>query len=450
MKKKVLLTMSAILGASTAHAVIRTDSLYSSSVGASRAGSQPSIAPTENVFTESRLTIGSYIYVGAYPGALGVSQGAGLSSAAGAFGGYVYVLPGSYLDGDSPVNQHSTVTTEAQVIKVATQAQLNIISDRIREAMGGTSMAAGGNTVSLLNIGGNAGSNHQEAGLWARASYDRITDASSFGNWDANLWSAALGVDYKFVDCFLAGISVNYNFLKGDTFFNSGTIKDHSWGVSPYISFQAMEWLDFDAVVGYNRVHKKRTRRGPSTATVAVSVGSGPEITGNPESKRYFGALFANLTHTVEGCDWLLRLGVTHAEDRQEAFKEDGENALVGPNNYTDMKSKIDQAHVRLQLGFNDNRLVTPYVFGSYAYDLKKQRSDVPDAPIAQALAPIAGVTPVIYAGPNTDRRRNTWGGGIGLSFNKHHCWTGGIEVNYRENKKLRDFGVVGRIRYVF
>lgn len=343
----------------------------------------------------------------------------------GSGGGYIYVDQDSIYAAGVAANQNSTVVTEVRATQVATQEITNMITARIDERQGRGGNAGSANSTNLFK-GGNAGSLENKFAVWGRADWTRIDDNTAGGKWDANLWTLVLGGDYKFHDRMLAGLSFTYSYMHGKTKFNNGKIQgDHGFGVAPYMNVRALDWLDFDAIVGYTRVNKDRSR---------TAVGTGQKVTAKPHSDRWYATLAANAHHQINRWALLGRLGYNHAQDKQKSFTE------TNGDRYTSQTVKMNRVFARLQGGYQVNESMMPYLFLTYAYDFTMTKLGLASE---SANAPL-------YQNPEKNRGKHTYGGGLGLSFVKGQNWTGGIEYGYAQAKKVRTHNANLRLRYAF
>jgi len=190
-----------------------------------------------------QLAVGSWIQV--------------VGQANGGAARYIYVQAGTYLDGDSALNQDSTVITETQVTRVATGAQMSMISRRIDNVMG-TQSQASAESVSLT--GGNSGPDSKNRNVWAEVGFNDIAMTKSELKWDANLFTAAIGTDRKLNDKIIGGLALTFSYLNGKTKYNHGNIGDYAYGIVPYASFKVTNKFSIDAMAGYNYVQKHRDR----------------------------------------------------------------------------------------------------------------------------------------------------------------------------------------------
>ena len=343
---------------------------------------------------------------------------------------------GYYDNGYTAASQNSTVVTERLVVTVASEAQANAVLSQISDRLD-THTAPSGNSFSLLpQKGANAGASDQRSSVWARVGIDNLreNDVTTLGGWNANLWSLALGYDYKFNDKFLAGLALTYSNLNGTTKFNNGKMRDNAYGLVPYVAFRVMPCFDIEAMMGYSRVSKSRSR-GTAASTTDRDL-SGAKVTSSPKSNRWFGALYGNYRHHIQKWNLLARLGYLYATDRQKSYTEGG--ASTRP--YAGLNNSVNRVSLRLQAGYKVSNMVEPYGFLTYARDFGATKMSFSSN--TSAL--------VNYVDPNTRRSNNTFGGGLGLNANMGCSWTTSLEANYAQSKKFRNIGGMVRVAKKF
>lgn len=363
----------------------------------------------------ARFQAGAWVYQGS----------AGVAAVAGDNGGYVYINGNSVYAGNTAGNQSSLVVTEEKLTRISIAAVTDIISARL-DTRTGRNGGAGASSTSLLDTNGtNGGSAENPFGVWSRFDYTRIDDSTSGGKWDANLWTLAVGGDYKFNARFLAGLALTYGYVSGDTKFNNGKIEgDHAFGVAPYLNVIASNWLDFDAIFGYMRVNKDRTR---------TPVG-GVKTTAKTDSNRWYGSFAGNAHKTINKFALLARLGYTYGRDNQDSYTEsDG-------GRYGSQDTTVSRLFIRLQSGYQLNKAVTPYLFVTYDHDFTQTNTHL-DSGINNSFTG--------YKRPKQDAD-NWYGVGGGVSFMGGRNWSGGAEYGYKRTNDINLHNVNVRLRYQF
>lgn len=360
------------------------------------------------VSNTGRFTPGSYVYMN---------------------GQYFYVDGNSPYAGGSVNRQHSTVVTEVQVTRVATQQQLNFIEDRLSDLHGGNSSSGSANLLDTKG-GANGGSHDGATGVWAKAGWTHLDDDTSNGSWDGHLWTAMIGMDRKLNKHFTAGLGLYYSFLDIDTKFNNGDGEDHAYGVTPYLGINVNHWLSFDVMGGWAHVDKDRTRK---ESTIA---GTTRKVKGKVDSDRWFAGVFANLKHQMNRWGLLLRAGYHHAEDRQDSFRENN------GDRYTKQNVHLDILSAKLQAGYKANDTLEPYVNGRVSYDADRTK--------IKGLAPTFVSSNVTYIDPTTRHKKFGFGLGAGLNITGKNGWGGNLGYDFGSNKKLKTHSVSAKVRYQF
>ncbi len=338
-------------------------------------------------------------------------------------GGYFYVQAGSIYAAGDYRDMHSTVVTEQLTTREATMAQIGMIQNHLD----GSSMGA------ITPTGGNGGALNKRFSMLGRFDWRNMKEDITGAAWKANLYSFALGGDYKVNDRVALGLALTYSFLDGDTSFNRGKMRDQAWGVVPFVRVAANKWLGFDIIGGYSRVSKKRTRVVQYNETSALN---GTAVEGTPKSNRWFGAIFANMTHNVNKLNLLARLGYNHMEDKQKAFSENNGKKYVAQT------IKGNSGHLRLQAGYDVTRTFQPFMFGTYDYyrvDKVKLNDGV-------------NLDKSVNRNPNfnTKRGKNVYGGGLGLNIAGANNVTGGVEYGYKQAKDFKVHDLTMKVKYEF
>jgi len=350
---------------------------------------------------------------------------------------------GSYYDnGYTAATQNSTIVTERRVATVATEAQTNMVLSQISERLDSHTAPAGTSLSLLPQSGGNAGASDHRGSMWARAGIDHMNEnnITSLGGWNANLWTLAIGYDYKINDKVLLGAALTYSNLNGSTKFNNGNMRDNAYGLVPYVAFKVSPCFSIDAMAGYSRVNKKRDRG--TAASNTDNALSGTKATSSPKSDRYFAALFGNFKQQVNRWNLLARLGYTYVTDRQKSFNEangsrDLTTGAYSTRNYSGITNSVNRASLRLQAGYKASTTVEPYAFLTYALDFGATKMNLPDT-FKDALGQTNDSS---YVSPNKQRSNNTFGGGLGLNANLGNNWGSSIEGSYMQSKKFRNIG---------
>jgi hypothetical protein len=342
-------------------------------------------------------------------------------------GGYFYIGADSFYAANSLSNQHSTVATEQMTTREATMAQIGMIHNHLDNSSVGA----------MAPTGGNGGCEGKRWSVLARFNWTNMKEDVKRAEWKANIYSFALGGDYKVNELVKLGLAFTYSYLDGDTAFNRGTMRDQAFGVVPFARIKATKWLAFDVLGGYSRVEKKRTRKLQFSDNPALN---GVQVQGTPKSDRWFGAAYANLTHSINKLNLLARFGYSHSEDKQKAFTENN------GDRYTSQTVKNDAGHVRLQAAYAVTRMFEPGVFGTYDY--VRSSENFKDTGVVEP----SNTNPTITRNPNLDsaRSKNVFGGGVLLNIRASDRVSGGVEYGYKQSKDLKIHSVDLKVKYAF
>ncbi len=362
-------------------------------------------------------------------------------------GAKAYYEGSAYDYGYTAATNNSTIVTERRVATVASEAQANMVLSQISARLGSDTAAAGTSFSLLPTKGGNAGATDNRSSVWARAGIDHMNESNitRLGGWDANLWTLAIGYDYKINDKVLLGAALTYSNLNGKTKFNNGSMRDNAYGIVPYAAFKVAPCFDVDVMVGYSRVNKKRDRG--TAATIDDQALSGVKATSSPKSDRYFAALHGNYKHHINRWNLLARLGYLFVTDRQKSYTERNGITNINPGggvgninkqdkSYLGLTNNVNRVSLRLQAGYKASPTVEPYAFLTYALDFGATKMKF--AGVANGGADLSSGG---YVDPNSRRSNNTFGGGLGLNANLGNNWGSSIEGSYLQSKKFRNIG---------
>ena len=118
--------------------------------------------------------------------------------------------------------------------------------------------------------------------VWGHGSYTAVDNdhvsGSSDNRYDGDVWGYNLGLDYRFSDAMIAGLSLGYNDTDLTTTFNDGSYKERAFVVAPYAILRPLENLTVTAEAGYSFGDVDVTRNNDS-------------VTGSTDSEMWYGAL---------------------------------------------------------------------------------------------------------------------------------------------------------------
>jgi outer membrane autotransporter protein len=139
-----------------------------------------------------------------------------------------------------------------------------------RMAMMGSFDSSTGQGMNLLGLGptdqGDVGG---ASGIDGRSAFDNVTPFTVWGHgsftsvdndhvtgttdsrYDGDVWGYNVGLDYRFADALIAGLSLGYNDTDLTTAFNNGSYQETGWVASPYVIYRPIENLTISGEAGY-------------------------------------------------------------------------------------------------------------------------------------------------------------------------------------------------------
>lgn len=179
--------------------------------------------------------------------------------------GAPYTIPGSVVSVNSkdvqppppPPSQTKPPTFLPQILRATSLQQANTISNVAGNASSPRALKTPGAPirVSLGNEKGMAaGDAPSKLNAWVNASDTTIGSSASASTFDGNVTNAIGGIDYRFSDKLVAGVSVGYDRVsldfKSAVLANSG-LSSNGWMVAPYASYQINDIFSVDGSCGY-------------------------------------------------------------------------------------------------------------------------------------------------------------------------------------------------------
>lgn len=276
-------------------------------------------------------------------------------------------------------NQPGTVTAASAILQTAATQTAGLISDRVSAALAGTSGFNVASNSITASTGLPAGNNHHGIGLWASASYTDSEDDNADTRFDADAYTAFVGVDYKVTPRTVIGLAVGYEDTEIDTQYNAspvtgeeGNVDGDGYTIAPYIGIELSPKATFELSGGYSDLEYDSLRFDPNL---------GNRITGSTDADRYFVNAALSGKHTFRE-RWNLRgqLSVFYAEEEKDAFVEtvadpaefDGIERIAQDS----VETSFGQAGLDAELGYAF-RYVEPYALVGLEYDFEKDDSPV-------------------------------------------------------------------------
>jgi len=118
--------------------------------------------------------------------------------------------------------------------------------------------------------------------VWGHGSFTAVdndhVNGTTDSRYDGDVWGYNIGLDYRFADALIAGLSLGYNDTDLTTSFNNGSYQETGWVASPYVIYRPMENLTITGEAGY----------GMGDIDVTRDNGA---VSGNTESDMWYAAL---------------------------------------------------------------------------------------------------------------------------------------------------------------
>ncbi|RCK33473.1 hypothetical protein TH9_11385 [Thalassospira xiamenensis] len=91
--------------------------------------------------------------------------------------------------------------------------------------------------------------------VWGHGSFTSVDNDHVSGTtdsrYDGDVWGYNVGLDYRFADALIAGLSLGYNDTDLTTSFNNGSYQETGWVASPYVIYRPIENLTIAGEAGY-------------------------------------------------------------------------------------------------------------------------------------------------------------------------------------------------------
>ena len=118
--------------------------------------------------------------------------------------------------------------------------------------------------------------------VWGHGSFASVdsdyVNGGTDNRYDGDVWGYNVGLDYKFADALIAGLSLGYTDTDLTTAFNSGSYQETGWTASPYIIYRPVANLNIVAEAGYGMGDIDVTRDNNT-------------VSGNTESDMWYTAM---------------------------------------------------------------------------------------------------------------------------------------------------------------
>jgi hypothetical protein len=197
--------------------------------------------------------------------------------------------------------------------------------------------------------------------VWGHGSFTSIENdyvsGANDSRYDGDVWGYNLGLDYRFDDALIAGLSLGYNDTDLTTAFNNGSYRETGWTASPYVIYRPVQNLTISGEAGY----------GMGDIDVMRDNGT---VSGNTTSDMWYAAL--TTSYRVRPVDTILlsltpSVAVLVASKTVDAYSEsDGKTNPTSRSNTRQIKPAIEAAY---DFAPTRSLTVTPFVETGITYD---------------------------------------------------------------------------------
>lgn len=342
---------------------------------------------------------------------------------------YVYGFV-TYNDGKNAANETRMIAQNTAT------AESTVLSERIEDRISAAHLEQAPNqpgVFALGNGGMNAGNQPTKAGVWAMYGYSNIKNTGGVENFKANLHSGTMGVDYLFNPCFLAGVAFSYGRINdGKYSIRNGRYEHDSYTGAIYASLIAHQYVTFDAMIGYGKVHKKYKEKATNIVAGVVNVlDNGPDLAGRTQSRRFLGNIFANGRYSIDKLNLWLRVGYAHVNDKEDSFTLADSTNQLASKSVTGGTINIGNLSGRLRAGYRFHEMVEPYLQGGGNYNVVRTKLSS-------------------NKGPSVSDKRFGWMIGGGFRVFPMDSLTGGVQYTFNRRGKLTVHNATVDVRYNF
>lgn len=197
--------------------------------------------------------------------------------------------------------------------------------------------------------------------VWGHGSFTSVdsdyVNGGTDNRYDGDVWGYNVGLDYKFADALIAGLSLGYNDTDLTTAFNSGSYQETGWVASPYVIYRPMANLNIVAEAGYGMGDIDVTRDNNT-------------VSGNTDSDMWYAAM--TTSYRIQPYDTLpvsLTPSVAFMAARKtvDGYTEsDGTNNATTRSNTRQIKPAIEAAY---DFAPTQSLTITPFLETGLIYD---------------------------------------------------------------------------------
>ena len=204
--------------------------------------------------------------------------------------------------------------------------------------------------------------------VWGHGSFTSVesnyVNGATNNSYDGDVWGYSVGLDYKFADALIAGLSLGYTDTDLSTAFNNGSYKETGWTASPYVIYRPMPNLNIVAEAGYG-IGDIGVTRGNSTTF------------GTTESDMWYAAL--STSYRIQAHDTLPvsltpSMAFIAARKTVDGYRESDGTAVGGTTSNTrQIKPAIEAAY---RFTPTQSLTITPFLETGLIYDFTDETNN--------------------------------------------------------------------------
>lgn len=197
--------------------------------------------------------------------------------------------------------------------------------------------------------------------FWGHGSFTSVgndyVNGGQDNRYDGDVWGYNVGLDYRFADTLIAGLSLGYNDTNLTTPFNNGRYQETGWVVSPYAIYRPLDNLTIVGEAGYG-IGDIDVRRDNNA------------VSGNTESDIWYAAVTTSYrVRPVQTLPVSLTpsLAFIAASKAADAYTEsDGTNNAAIRSNTRQIKPAIEAAY---DFTPTQSLMITPFLEAGLIHD---------------------------------------------------------------------------------
>lgn len=259
-----------------------------------------------------------------------------------------------------------------------------------------------------------AGSADARTAIWGQGLWGNIDKSEANLAMSGNIYSGLVGIDRRYYDRFLVGLSGGWEYTQLDTKFNNGTYESQGLTIAPYAAVDLDRNWTVDLSVGYTRLWYNTSRQNNT-------------VSGTNNGGRWFGSSGVTGNFAYERWRMQPKASVMLMHERQNSYTE-SDLSEVAANKFT-----LGRLSMGGKVGYALDDGYLPYIKVNGDWDFNK--------------------TNAVTKSDGQQSNIDDGGGlvGVGVEFYSGGL-TGSLEVDYGSlgRQDLDLWTAIGRVRYTF